>query len=273
MIRFAEPGDRPRLMALWALIFGDPPEAVEGYFARRHEDENMLVSVEDGILCGMLSMLPMTLIARGAEYPARYVYAVATDPAFRGRGVATELLFRAHEEMAARGDAASVLVPASEGLFGYYAKRGYRTAFSIDVKDYAARALAPFPAGGAFEPCKPRTYMRMRDAAFAATGLYALWDEGAVAFACEGMNLTKLTLGEGVGCALWERCGDGVLVRELALLGMGISDALSILHRAAGAASYRVRLPGNSLPFGMIRWLIPQPAGTDGPGYLSLALD
>lgn len=273
MIRFAGPGDLPRLMALWAQIFGDSPEAVEGYFARRHEDGNMLVFVEDGVLCGMLSMLPLALIAHGAEYPARYVYAVATDPAFRGRGIATALLSRAHEEMAARGVAASVLVPASEGLFGYYAKRGYRTAFSIDVKDYPAGALAPFPAGGAFEPCKTSTYARIRDAAFAAAGLYALWDQAAVAFACEGMNLTKLTLDGGVGCALWERDGDGVFVRELALLGMGVPAALSILHRTAGAASYRVRLPGRAVPFGMIRWLIPQPEGTDGPGYLALALD
>jgi GNAT superfamily N-acetyltransferase len=273
MIRFAQPDDRPRLMELWARIFGDPPEAVNSYFARRHKDENMLVFVEDGVLCGMLSMLPLTLIARGAEYPARYVYAVATDPAYRGRGVATELLFRAHEEMVARGDAASVLVPASEGLFGYYAKRGYRTAFTIDVKTYAAGVLPPFPAGGAFEPCKPRTFMRMRDAAFSAAGLYALWDEGAVTFACEGMNLTKLTLDGNVGCALWERDGDIVLIRELALLGMRVPEALSILHRVAGTASYRVRLPGSGLPFGMIRWLIPQPDGTDGPGYLSLALD
>ena len=273
MIRFAEPGDRARLMELWALIFGDSPETIEGYFARRHADENMLVFIEGGILCGMLSMLPLTLVSGDAEYPARYVYAVATDPAFRGRGIATDLLLRAHDEMIARGDVASVLVPASESLFGYYAKRGYRTAFSMDVETFDAAALPPFPAGGAFACCAPGEYARLRDAAFSRRGLYARWDENAVAFACEGMNLTKLTLGDGAGCALWERDGDGVFVRELALAGMRVSDAMAILNVAAGAASYRVRLPGDGLPFGMIKWLIPEPRGAGDRGYLSLALD
>lgn len=273
MIRFAQAGDRARLTELWALIFGDPPEAIEGYFARRHRDGDMLVFVEGGVLCGMLSMLPLTLVSGNATYPARYVYAVATDPAFRGRGIATELLLRAHDVMTGRGDRASVLVPASESLFGYYEKRGYQTAFSVEIRDYDAGKLASFPQGGAFAPCAPEEYAKIRDAAFSGLPLYARWDEKAVAFACEGMNATRLTFGDGVGCALWERDGDGALVRELALPGIEIPAAMAILHKSAGAASYRVRLPGCGAPFGMIRWLIPAPPAAGGPGYLALALD
>jgi ribosomal protein S18 acetylase RimI-like enzyme len=253
MIRFAQAGDRARLMELWASIFGDPAEAIEGYFARRHADENMLVFVEGGALCGMLSMLPLTLVSGNASFPARYVYAVATDPVFRGRGIATELIFRAHEIMVARGDQASVLVPASERLFGYYEKRGYRTSFFIDALTFDAAALPPFPAGGAYDACAPGAYARLRDAAFSGRGLYARWDEKSVAFACEGLNLTKLKLDKGVGCALWEKGEGGVFVRELALSGMNVLDAMAILHGAAGASSYRVRLPGGGAPFGMIK--------------------
>jgi predicted N-acetyltransferase YhbS len=270
-IRLAQSGDRPQLMALWAQAFGDSPGVIQDYFANRHADENMLVYVEEKTLCGMLSMLPLTLTAGGAAYPARYVYAVATAPAFRGRGIATELLNRAHGEMARKGDQASVLVPASASLFDYYAKRGYRTAFFLDIRKFDP---PPFPAGGHFEDCAPAEYARLRDAAFLGEPLYARWAEDAVAFAARGMGLTKLKLGAEIGCALWERREDGgVLVRELAAPGMNVQDAMGILHAAAGATAYQVRLPGRETPFGMIRWLIPEPPGMGAPGYLSLALD
>ncbi len=273
MIRLAQRGDRARLMELWALIFGDTPEQIADYFARRHRDEDMLVAVEGGVLCGMLSMLPLTLVLGGEEYAARYVYAVATDPAFRGRGIATDLLMHAHAEMAARGAQASTLVPASESLFGYYEKRGYRTAFTLDIRAFDAVSLPFVPAGARCAPCPPGRYARMRDAAFSGRGFYARWDEQAVAFAAEGLNLTYLTSEAGEGCALWERDEGGALVRELALVGMPVLDAVAILHTAAKAASYRVRLPGNDVPFGMIHWLVPPPQGAVRPGYLALALD
>jgi hypothetical protein len=54
---------------------------------------------------------------------------------------------------------------------------------------------------------------------------------------------------------------------------MDVLNAMAILHGAAGASSYRVRLPGGGTPFGMIKWLIPEPRVEGGPGYLALALD
>ncbi len=273
MIRFARKDDFARIQILWEAVFGDSPDNIDAFLSAHFSVDAGLLFLEGGALCGMLWMLPLTLISGNMEYPARYVYAVATDPAFRGRGIATDLIERAHDVMAACGEAASLLVPASESLFGYYAKRGYRTAFSIDVAEFGASALESFPADGTSGPCAPRAFAQIRDAAFSGSSLYARWDEGAVAYACAGMSLTRLARGDGVGCALWEQDGDGVLVRELALLGMRVSDAMAILHRTVGASSYRVRLPGGDMPFGMIKWLIPEPRGARGPGYLSLALD
>lgn len=273
MIRFAQKSDRAQRKELWATVFGDPPDVIDGFFARRLKDEDMLVFLENGILCGMLSLLPLTLVTKGRTFPACYVYAVATAPAFRGRGIATALLERAHNVMRARGDVVSTLVPASEGLFRYYAKRGYQTAFTIQTELFHAAALNPIPPNGTFAACTPRAYALIRDAAFSGCGLYARWDACAVAFACEGMHLTKLTLGTNVGCALWEEDAQGILVRELATVGLNLSDAMALLHGQIGATSYRVRLPGNTTPFGMLRWLISDPPIFDQPGYLSLALD
>jgi hypothetical protein len=256
---------------------------VEDYFARRHLDENMLVETQEGDIAGMLSMLPLRLASPGRSFAARYIYAVATDPKFRNQGVSTRLLEFAHGFMQRLGEEASILVPASPSLFDFYGKRGYTTAFSLDTVRFEAAKLPPFPNGGYFAPCTPGDYKRLRDTAFSSSRLYACWDEKSVAYAMlsfgpEG-GVTRLLSGNGKGCAAWERQEDAVLIRELTLMHMDVPSALSILHKALNAKAYQVRLPENSypgsvtLPFGMIRWLIPEPALAGKPPYLSLALD
>lgn len=283
MIRLAQSRDHGQLKALWARVFGDSPPEVEAYFALRHRDEDMLVWAQGQEIQGMLSMLPLALRQGEKAYPARYIYAVATAPEERGRGIATLLMDAAGEEIRARGEAAGVLVPASESLFGYYTKRGYRTAFFLDVVDVEAGALSPCPVGGQVLPCSSAQYVRIRDEAFGQNRLYARWDERAVDYALGALGkggAALLTLEGGQGVAAWSPMEGGVLVRELALVGLEVPTALALLHRQAGAARYRVRLaagtqPGvQATPFGMIRWFIPEPEpGPEGAGYLALALD
>ena len=283
MIRFASGGDHPRLKKLWGDIFGDSPETVEAYFLNRHLDGNMLVEILGNDIAGMLSMLPLRLLSPGRSFAARYIYAVATDPKYRNQGVSTRLLDYAHTFMQARGEAAAILVPASPSLFDFYGRRGYKTAFSLDIIRFEAPSLPAFPKDGRYAPLTPGEYTRLRDRAFAPSRLYACWDEASVAYAVLSLGsaggITRLLSGTGEGCAAWERQENAVLVRELALANMDVPTALAILHKALNAPAYQVRLPENSfpgaasLPFGMIRWLNPEPELHGQPPYLSLALD
>jgi GNAT superfamily N-acetyltransferase len=283
MIRFATGSDRGRLKRLWGDIFGDTPEMVEAYFAHRHRDENMLVETQGDDIAGMLTMLPLRLATPGKSFPARYIYAVATDTRYRNLGVSTRLLEHAHTFMQGRGEAAAILVPASPSLFDFYGKRGYKTAFSLDTVRFEDKNLPPFPSDGYFKPCTPGEYAGIRDKAFSSSRLYACWDENSVAYAVMSFGpeggVTRLSSGNGGGCAAWERQDDAVLIRELALVNMDVPTALSVLHKMLNAKAYQVRLPesslpgANTLPFGMIRWLIPEPNLFGKPPYLSLALD
>ncbi len=283
MIRYAAKIDHPYLKALWQEVFGDPKEAVDAYFALRHKDENMLVEVFEGTVAGMLTMLPVTLSSSRGDFPARYIYAVATAPAFRNRGISTRLLDYAHLEMQKKGEAAAILVPATPSLFDFYGKRGYQTAFALNILHLSAASLPPFPENSRIEPCSSGEYARLRDAAFVKSRLYARWNTSDIRYAMETFGeaggVTKLSLGRGEGCAAWERQGDGVLIRELALAGMDIPTAVSLLHGQLGASGYTLRLMEGSFagaetqPFGMIRWLIAEPELAGAPPYLSLALD
>ncbi len=284
MIRFAEPRDHPRLKTLWREAFGDSRESVDAYFTVRHRDENMLVETHGDTVTGMLSMLPVTLRENGGRaFAARYIYAVATDVRFRGQGVSTALLSAAHAHMERLGEAAGILVPASESLFGFYGNRGYKPAFSLDIVTVNAGTLPPFPDGGRFSACSAQDYTRIRNASFRQSSLYARWEESAVSYATQTFarsgGVTAVSWNGGQGCAAWEKTEDGVLVRELALLRGDIYAALSVLHRLLNAERYTARLaegtaPGAApQPFGMIHWLIPEPELNGTPPYLSLAMD
>jgi len=285
MIRFALARDYPQIKTLWTKVFGDPKAAVDAYFRLRHKDENMLVDVRgSGEVIAMLNMLPVTLATDGGQdYPARYIYAVATREDCRGQGAGTALLDAAHAHMQSLGEAAAVLVPAAPGLFAFYGKREYQTAFYMDILTISAGELPPFPRRGQSGACSAAEYARLRDLAFASSRLYVRWDESAVSYAVQTFakpcGVTALTWDGGYGCAAWEQTATGVLVRELALLKGDAHTALSVLHGALNVKRYTVRLaqgasPGaETQPFGMIRWLIPEPELKGKPPYISLAMD
>ena len=284
MIRFAKAADHPQLKTLWAEAFSDSPGAIDAYFIHRHADENMLVDERNGSITGMLNMLPLALTTNGGKpFSARYLYAIATRKAFRGQGISTALIACAHEQMKAMEIAASVLVPGDAGLFAFYAKRGYQTAFHLDIVSFDAEALPAFPPEGRHSPCLPGEYTRLRDLAFQSSSLYARWDEHAAAYAVQTFTqpggVTALSWENGSGCAAWETAEDGILVKELALLQGDIDTALAVLHHALQAKHYTVRLAQGMVqsaahrPFGMIHWLVPEPVLSGRPPYLSLAMD
>ena len=284
MIRFAKPGDHPRLKELWADVFGDSPEDIDTYFSMRHTDNNMLVYEQSGTIAGMLTMLPVTLVTdSGFSYSARYIYAVATDTRYRKQGISTQLLAAAHAHMQNAGVAASVLVPATPELFGFYEKRGYQTGFWLDIITKKAAVLPPVPPQARFAACSAAEYTRIRDAAFQTSSLYVRWQIRDVTYAMHTFfqhgGVSALSWDTGQGCAAWEHTQHGVLVRELVVQHGDMDTALSVLHSQLQAEQYILRLAQGTIPgatqkpFGMIHWLIPKPAITGLPPYLSLAMD
>lgn len=116
------PGQEASLRQLWQAVFRDPTEYIEGFFRHAYApDRCLLAAAEDGQAAAMLYWLDMT--CRGRK--TAYIYAVATRPQYRGRGLCRTLMDRAHAILAARGFAGAVLVPQNQGLFAMYEKMGY----------------------------------------------------------------------------------------------------------------------------------------------------
>ncbi len=134
MIQPGTPDQIPALKAIWAASFPeDPPEAIEDFFARCFRPEECLTAFEGGEPVSMAFLLPALYQRGGKAFPVQYIYAAATLPAWRGRGIFGALLRGALEEGRRRGQFASFLHPGEPSLAAYYGRFGYRAGFRAAV--------------------------------------------------------------------------------------------------------------------------------------------
>lgn len=161
MIRRSNPADLPALQALWQAVFGDPP-AFTGRFYETFGADSALVAEEDGRVVAMIHPLPVALAQNRLYSFGVYIYALATAPDYRGRGIASSLLQAAENapfatvptlggnewigpaSLAAQIPAFSLLIPGEESLFSYYHARGYQreaNVVSVEAETYAEQLL------------------------------------------------------------------------------------------------------------------------------------
>lgn len=183
----------------------------------------------------MLFSIPYTLISENGPTEARYVYAVATSPAFRGKGLATQLL----RTLIAEG-VPLFLRPMSPELFGFYRSVGLVPVSPVKTLQGAADdgdERLPFQA------LSPDAYLTARTAY-----LTPPYTAPTAAFLSLGF------LGGGALClperfvTFYEMHGERVLFKEW------LGDIAYASHAAAflGACTYELRTPDASgTPFGM----------------------
>ena len=151
--RFARPEDRPALSRLWLACFpGDTMETVRAVFGRLALETECLVAAPDGFPVSMLLLLPQRYAAAGRSLPVQYIYAAATLPAYRGRGYCGALLKAAFEVGRSRGQAASFLRPASQGLTDYYSSATGLSSVSWRGGSLSLTRLCACPDWNSF-PC------------------------------------------------------------------------------------------------------------------------
>lgn len=219
---FADETDRDAVMDLWQTCFGDEREYIDLYLSNRFQTENMLVIHKDGRPVSMLSLLPVTVTVGGKKRAARYVYAVATLPAYRGRGYASRLIAHAFEKY----DEPLILQPADEELQRYYERMGFDEVFKqspcwiyhscmekvthvsentacefaedmTHVSENSSQVWMAELGNWEMSEISAREYKEIRDRCFDAEG-YVEWDEEAIRYAmkenafCGGAAL-KLT--------------------------------------------------------------------------------
>ena len=158
-IRISRPEDVTRQRELWRLAFGDEGAYVDNFYRTYYRPERMLLLEEDGEVQAMTAWFDTTFVVpeRG-RYRAAYLYAVATHPEARGRGLAGQLLAGADRIFREWDIPAVTTVPAEPSLHNFFGANGFRECFTLLQEDLDPGEL-PAPAwDNPLRPVSPAEY-------------------------------------------------------------------------------------------------------------------
>ncbi len=269
-IRLARPEDLGALKEIWNASFPGDEAFADWFLKTVFKTDSALVWEDGGRTAAMLHLIPMRWHVGGWEVPASYVYAVATLPEYRGRGVAAALLREAEALEKSRGTRVMMLVPQSASLFEYYRRLGYETALFRARRQIVSGAgeippgleMDDSPETGELGECfqaamQGRDYVARSDEHWARSLSYL-----------NALGVRRN--GKPAGFAIYDSEG---VVRELIALDEAARAALeaSALKRLNAREAVAFSPDGPGEPYGMARVLEP---GLELPsGYAGLMLD
>lgn len=251
-IDYTTPQQLPQLRALWHTAFGDSMEFIDAFFRTGYSPERSRCITEDGQVLSVLYWLDCYYEGRKMAY----LYAVATHPDHRGRGLFRTLAENTRVLLKEQGYCAELLMPGDQSLRQMYAKMGYITTCSMTELQCARENAPPAPLA----PISTAQYAALRPS--------YLPSDGAVQ---AGENLDYLATyaefytGEDF---LLAAIREGNTLFGLELLG-NTAAAPGILS-ALGCKSGKFRTPGKAIPTAMSR---PLTENAKIPGYLGFLFD
>lgn len=247
---YPTPALAPELKKLWGLAFGDSRETVDAFFDTGYAPDRCRCISDGDTVAAALYWLDCSY----EDGKVAYLYAVATHPDYRGRGLCRMLMEDTHRVLESRGYVGAVLHPADDSLRQMYGKLGYRDFGGLE--EFYCTAGEPVPV----RRLDGDAYGAARRALLPAGGIYQ-----------EGENLSWLAsyasfyAGDGFLLAAAEE-GEGLTGLEL----LGNRDAAAGILGSLGKKWGRFRTPGTDIPFGMF---LPLKNNAKIPTYLGHAFD
>ena len=240
----------PQLRTLWKLAFGDTDEFLDLFFSTAYAPDRCRCIREGSLTPAALYWLDMD--CDGQKFA--YIYAVATDPGFRGRGLCRALMEDTAGVLTARGYDGAILVPQDQGLRAMYGRMGYLPATALDEV---------FCAGSVPCPVKELT------AADYAVRRTAMLPEGSITPGQVALDflaeLARFYAGDGFLAAV-SREQEHLRILEY----LGDRSKTSALAAALGAREATLRMPGQGTEFAMYR---PLTTACKKPEYYPFAFD
>lgn len=241
-----------QLKKLWKESFGDTDVVIDAFFENAFSTDRCMCVFDNGSIAASLYWFNCTFSGKRIAY----IYAVSTAEQHRGKGFCRKLMEYTHLQLSSLGYAGSLLVPASESLFGFYEKIGYTSCTAIG----SIECKASFERGN----------VREIDAEeYASLRRKFLPDGGVVQ---EGENLRYISsymrfyAGEDFLLAAKK---EGVVLNGAELLGN--TSCASKIVGVLGCKTGKFRVIGNQIPFSMYKYFDEK--NSEKPSYFGLAFD
>lgn len=234
------------LKQLWKAAFGDPDSAIDTFFATAFSPDRCRYLEEEGRIVSALYWLD----CQWEGQKIAYLYAVATDPACRGRGLASRLLTQTHSQLKVLGYAGAALKPVT-GRFPFYGRLGYETAGYIARPEVCAGEPIPIRRLSAREHARLRRSLLPENSVIQEGPTLAYLHSFAQVYA-------------GGGGMLCLEPDSGTVLEYL-----GDPAAAPGLLGALGIPRAQLQMPGSQIPYTMY---LPLNC-TKTPGYLGITLE
>ena len=275
-IRLSVPSDIPVLRELWALAFGDSGPYVDNFFERYYRPERMFVLEVEGVVRAMTAWFDTPFVLTSdTQLPAAYLYAVATHPDFRSRGLSARLLRWADEQFRIFGYTCVTTVPAQPSLHGFFAANGFQECFTHRELNRPAQCALALPP--TITTLSPEEYGDLRESLlshiphirFPVDAL--IYQQGCCRVSGGGLYRCDTQFGPAAICA--EGMEDGrLLLKELLCPNHAPEDLPTRLGFLFPNDAGLCRTPGSGVLFGMVKYLSTPPFFPKN-AYLGLAFD
>ena len=238
------------LRQLWKQAFGDTDAFLDSFFTLGFSPDRCRQITTDGKVVAALYWFDCSFNSKKIAY----LYAVATDKAYQGKGLCRLLIEDTHRHLKALGYAGALLVPGNAGLFDLYKKLGYSTCCSVNEFTCKADGAASLKFIEMDEYFHRRKSYLLAGSVEPESSMLTFLNEQYFYYMGEDFILSATAE------------GDTLVVAEF----LGDPTAAPGIVGALGKKEGRFRTPGNDKPFAMYFPLTPD---LDKPTYFALALD
>ena len=118
----------PKLRELWKKAFGDTDAFLDIFWQWAYDPNRCRYITMEGTPAAALYWFDCEILdsTSSALRKVAYIYAVATDPKYRGQGLCHKLMEETHRHLERHGYDGAILVPGSESLYDFYGGMGYQ---------------------------------------------------------------------------------------------------------------------------------------------------
>ena len=237
MIDFATEKDYSEIIPVWQSGFDDNADDVAEFLAGTGGFCDRLVWREDKKIVAEMNIIRCDLSIEGKRVSAVYFYALATLPEYRGRGIMSSMIRFALDKYAADGISYAMIVPAEEGLVGYYRRFGFEPICGAKIADIPSESIFDFPIQTT--KLSPSQLKELRDS---RKGNNAVFSVEYIDFALRFCEMTAVEFDGGY--AIFEQGDDRVRIIEF---DGEVNRMLSAVKELCKSEIYRVYLPDDSL--------------------------